>query len=599
MGHVLDWMRNPVDKYTYAANQMCATNNNVPVAQCVPTTCPNGVQTCGECPTDIPTIDNWRTTICSLPTACYEEGCACAGANNNGNSGGNDGSGNNNDSGVSGSDPNCPAPTGTQNHICASTSAPGGLSTDELPQFVLISFDDAVNPGLSDVEAVKDVYVNDCRARYTLFTLTDGTDYSYVHELYKLGHEIAGHTMSHQTTLDTTRERWLQEIKGTKATISTLAGIPEKDIRGFREPTLSYSTTYMDALYESGIQYDASLYEVPVSDDVRGNMLFPYTLDYGSPQDCHVNCRDWQYWGMFEFPLSGPWTEIGDIENWASYDNLERMKDAFLARYNGNKAPFTIATYHSADSSGIQPFLEWLNNFPHTYVVTMNQYMSWMQAPVDKNTYASRWLCLLPNPEPTRTCEPYSCPTGITVCDSNHCPSDVPAFDNWLTTICSLPAACHQPGCACQTASDTPTTDTGTTNGHPPSYSPPNGMDPQSAPMFVVVSFDDAVNEERNGMTLIDGLYVNECPVRSTIFTTTDGTNYGMIHDWYMKGHEIAVHTLTHSTSYDTKYDVWINEINGCKAALSALAHIPESDIRTSVAQAHTPFHVFEMNVYV
>lgn len=127
----------------------------------------------------------------------------------------------------------CPPPQPGDGHVCGSTSPPGGLSPQNIPQFVLVTFDDAVTSYYNDFEEILGMQVNGCPARYTLFVYTQETDFTRVHKYYKQGHEIAGHTLTHDTNPYTIPDRWTDEIRGSRATIAALAHIPENEIRKF------------------------------------------------------------------------------------------------------------------------------------------------------------------------------------------------------------------------------------------------------------------------------------------------------------------------------------------------------------------------------
>ena len=97
-------------------------------------------------------------------------------------------------------------------------SIPGNLHPDETPQFVIISFDDAVN------DLNKDFYerlftegrVNPsgCPIAATFFVSHEWTDYSQVNHLYSQGHEISSHTVTHSHPTGFSEQRWTQEISG-------------------------------------------------------------------------------------------------------------------------------------------------------------------------------------------------------------------------------------------------------------------------------------------------------------------------------------------------------------------------------------------------
>jgi hypothetical protein len=79
---------------------------------------------------------------------------------------------------------------------CGSSDIPAGLSSKNIPQIVLITFDDAVND--LNWEIYEEIFENrfnpnDCPIRGTFYVSHEWTDYGQVQTLYSRGHEIASH----------------------------------------------------------------------------------------------------------------------------------------------------------------------------------------------------------------------------------------------------------------------------------------------------------------------------------------------------------------------------------------------------------------------
>lgn len=76
----------------------------------------------------------------------------------------------------------------------------GKLPVRNVPQLVLLTFDDGVNDRNRDLYA--DLFQNGrtnpngCPISATFYVSHEWTDYSLVHNLYAAGHEIASHTIS-------------------------------------------------------------------------------------------------------------------------------------------------------------------------------------------------------------------------------------------------------------------------------------------------------------------------------------------------------------------------------------------------------------------
>lgn len=83
---------------------------------------------------------------------------------------------------------------------CGGTDIPGGLSVDETPQIVILTFDDAVNDLNHDLYNelfnTGRVNPNGCPILGTFYVSHEWTDYGQVQTLYSNGHEIASHSIT-------------------------------------------------------------------------------------------------------------------------------------------------------------------------------------------------------------------------------------------------------------------------------------------------------------------------------------------------------------------------------------------------------------------
>ncbi|KAJ3346430.1 hypothetical protein GGF32_007747 [Allomyces javanicus] len=83
---------------------------------------------------------------------------------------------------------------------CAQNRPPAGLDPSQVPQFITITFDDAVNsvtyaPTTQLLQGIKNP--DGCEAKGTYYVSAQYTDWHAVQTLYAAGHEIADHTFSH------------------------------------------------------------------------------------------------------------------------------------------------------------------------------------------------------------------------------------------------------------------------------------------------------------------------------------------------------------------------------------------------------------------
>lgn len=103
----------------------------------------------------------------------------------------------------------------------------------------------------------------------------------------------------------------------------------------------------------------------------------------------------------------------------------------------------------------------------------------------------------------------------------------------------------------------------------PPSQLPPGGLLVEDTPLFVAIGFDD--NPESSGMSWATGMLAAH-GVGATFFHTSSYAP-AALEQWraaYDAGYEVANHTVTHETSYQTDQATWLTEVTGCRDLLAA-----------------------------
>jgi hypothetical protein len=102
------------------------------------------------------------------------------------------------------------------NCTCASYTAPDIIPSNDVPMFVKVSMDDwVVDIGTQLIYGASGPNYTDargCTPRLTLYTATRYTDFRLAEQVFKDGHEIAVHTVSHSTNYTSTKEKWEYEI---------------------------------------------------------------------------------------------------------------------------------------------------------------------------------------------------------------------------------------------------------------------------------------------------------------------------------------------------------------------------------------------------
>ncbi len=189
---------------------------------------------------------------------------------------------------------------------------PGGLNVEEAPQFIVIGFDD--NTEAAPLQWILD-FMKDkknptsssnnpltfdglpIRTSFYLspqYNVNNQALKDMVKRAYDEGHEIGNHTSTHPhnykmnsdwTSIEEilmVESDWISEINACTDWLVG-CGIPEDKIVGFRCPFLEYSASTFNALNNLGFTYDCSIEEGFQYNMTGSKLLWPYTLDWGSP----------------------------------------------------------------------------------------------------------------------------------------------------------------------------------------------------------------------------------------------------------------------------------------------------------------------------
>ncbi|KAL4421300.1 hypothetical protein ABPG75_010591 [Micractinium tetrahymenae] len=273
------------------------------------------------------------------------------------------------------------------------TSPPGGLSPDQVPQFVLFTHDDAVNS--ESYAAVRSIAngreINGCPITATMFTKVDGTECSDLVDLYNSGFEVADHSITHSSFPELSEDGIREEIVGARQQLAE-CGIPEEAIVGVRTPFLRTNPTVRQIIHDSGFLYDST-------QRIRGDpaaRAWPWDMTNGIP-NCDSNgtqaCDSSEsYPGLFEVPVwfldaQGHEYHMNYGEDGA-VDVFTFLKEAFDASYNGNRAPFPLFVHTpwiEEFDQGLRAFVDYAATKPDVYFITVRQLLAWMQNPVPKD----------------------------------------------------------------------------------------------------------------------------------------------------------------------------------------------------------------------
>jgi len=294
-------------------------------------------------------------------------------------------------------DTNCKLP----DCFCSGMKAPNDMPGERVPQFIMLTFDDSINPYVNQfyekIFSPERKNPNGCPIRGTFYVTHEWNDYWLTKKLYNEGHEIADHTVTHESSEVFKKgdiDRWVKEMCGMKKTLEIFAGLKAQDVRGFRAPYLQSGGDLMfEAMAKCGITYDTSL---PAGENKPP--LWPYTLDYKSIQRCKIEpCPKHSHPGMWEVPMvyyddeQDPPRSCAMID--ACHDNGTResafnlLLKNFLRHYLTNRAPFpmfmhagwfTVAPHRWA---ALNEFIDLVLTRPDVYFVTVTDVINWIKDP--------------------------------------------------------------------------------------------------------------------------------------------------------------------------------------------------------------------------
>jgi len=309
---------------------------------------------------------------------------------------------------------------------CFSTSPPGGLKPEAIPQLVFLTFDEAVTA----INMVNYTSIltnrknpNDCPIAMTFFVTHKSNDYTLTHDLFFAGNEIGSASISHSTPAQTwatkTVEEWSQELGGMRQTLAKFANIPIGAVQGERAPFLQTSgDVTFQAMTQVGLKWDCSYPTIAHSDPAA----FPYTMDFGFAQDCQIEpCPQASYPGVWNVPMIVLKDKAGHSCSMAdgcanrtetADEALDFLRSNFDVHYQSNRAPFGVHLHaawfleKSTNLDGYLKFVDELVAMDDVYIVTVSQGVEWMKNPVPLSEAKEFFKCPKVVPKP---CTPTKC----------------------------------------------------------------------------------------------------------------------------------------------------------------------------------------------
>jgi len=322
------------------------------------------------------------------------------------------------------------------------TEVPGDLCPendrcDRVPQMVTLTFDDAINIG--NIDLYSEIFnkqrrnPNGCDIKGTFFVSHHYTNYSAVQNMHRLGHEIAAHSITHNSDeafwSEASVEDWAREMAGSRLIIDKFAKINDNSVVGLRAPYLRVGgNNQFTMMEEQGFLYDSS-----ITAPLQNPPLWPYTMYFKMPHRCHGNLqscptRSHAVWEMVmnELDRREDPTIDEDLPGCAMLDSCSNILTGdqfynflthnFYRHFDQNRAPLGLF-FHSSwlknNPEFLDAFLYWIDevlaNHPEVYFITQTQVIQWIQDPVTKESAKNflpwqekcspgpRTECLVPN----------------------------------------------------------------------------------------------------------------------------------------------------------------------------------------------------------
>lgn len=346
--------------------------------------------------------------------------------------------------------------------VCDTQGSPEGLRVEDTPQFVMLTFDDAVNVvNFPDYEELlmngrKNLRSN-CPIQATFFVSHEYTDYSLVHELWRYNNDIGVHSISHLPSTEYWKNAnqtiWEEELGGIRKIISKFANIPESDIVGVRAPFLQTAGDVTFGVMKSlDFHYDSSM---PTRQKANPP-LWPYTMDYGYQQDCQITpCPTKNYKSFFIVPMvnyfrkleiaPGHFLDIPCAMADACLplpetedETFQYLRENFERHYSTNRAPFPLFLHQAWFSNperkkGYFKFVDWLLQKDDVFIVTIREALEFVRNPQPLDNY--KQVCKSPKQSTcvsnqcTYSKTPLNGPRNMKCCGT--CPANYP----WLWNV--------------------------------------------------------------------------------------------------------------------------------------------------------------------
>ena len=283
--------------------------------------------------------------------------------------------------------------------FCAGRTAPLAVDTGNIPQMVILTFDDGVDK--DNYKLYRKLFDSDrtnpngCPIGATFYVSHKSTDYKFVDQLARHGHEIGSHSSTHRMPKSWWRTASyrdiVREMGEQRNNIADQTSLLYSQVKGVRMPFLELGSDKMfAALKDIGFTYDSSCMSGRLSAADWRSPSWPYTLDYGpSLEFCDSLLRPFgNFSGLWEVPLNRLLGLDGQSCSMAdscqsqtlssSNDVLKYLAKNFESYYRSSRAPFGVYLHspwlekdHHLD--GFDKFIRMLLQMDDVYIITVSQ----------------------------------------------------------------------------------------------------------------------------------------------------------------------------------------------------------------------------------
>lgn len=368
-----------------------------------------------------------------------------------------------------------------KNCKCASKKIPGNIPLSDTPQFIMLTFDDIPEyKTLYDLTQTiiplqKDISIRDglgCVVRPTLYAQSYTADFALAAYFEKLGVEIALHSVTHTTSMNTNAKTWNAEISTCYNDFLKLSSI--KKISGFRAPFLETNDNMYAAMTQIPLLYDSSHPFYGLSwhkgESAEAQMNYwPHTLDYGFPEPgaCYSGgCPKKAYPGIWEVYMNGFHKSDNSEYEVMDYDYVDvktllyDLTKDIKRNYEGNRAPlglffhsmfFLNAKEDAYDGNKLKMLQEVLGlivkTFPKVVFATPSMIIEWVKKPIPFSQMKNQGIFKCPTPEsytfqnscndgkPLKLCPAKGSDTRAYYVCAKSCPNKYPGLNvNWKFT---------------------------------------------------------------------------------------------------------------------------------------------------------------------